>query len=148
MCRVCELPNLINHDYSMGQTYSNEICVKVRNENEAVIAIKLFMANKKNTDFRLDYYKEQLGVDVDSFHGLLQVVYGGWNGKLTPFKDKETGYDGFYSDFDACYGWESVMTSCFAAMAPCLEDGSWLRIYPDNDYDLLKVENGTAVWIH
>ena len=56
--------------------------------------------------------------------------------------------DVYESTFDASYGWESVMTDMFQSVAPMLEDGSELLVYPDEDYDHITVQDGAAVWLH
>ena len=51
--------------------------------------------------------------------------------------------DGTYTaDFDASYGWENVMQEMFEAIAPALEDGSCLEVYPDNWKDTMVVKDG------
>ena len=56
--------------------------------------------------------------------------------------------DVYESSFEASYGWESVMTESFEEYAEALEDGSYIIIWPDNDYDKIIVKNGKAKWIH
>lgn len=52
----------------------------------------------------------------------------------------------FASDFDASYGWEWVMQSWFNIVAPVLNDGSTLEIYPDSGKDMGIVKNGKVDW--
>ncbi len=50
------------------------------------------------------------------------------------------------SDFDASYGWESVMTDWFNYVAPVLQNGSEFKIWPDNGYYSGVVQNGKVIW--
>ena len=51
-----------------------------------------------------------------------------------------------YSCFDASYGWETVMMDAFDKIAPFLEDGSEIKIYPDSGRDYGYVDNGEVIW--
>ena len=48
------------------------------------------------------------------------------------------------SSFNASYSWEGVMVELFEEIAPFLEDGSRLLIYPDNDFVDCVVRCGKA----
>lgn len=49
------------------------------------------------------------------------------------------------SNFDASYGWESIMIEAVGLIAPWLEDNSKLYIEIDNDYDKFIVKDGKLV---
>ena len=83
------------------------------------------------------------GFDFDNIWDLMSVFFCGWGQKL-----KETANaDWLYSGFDASYGWESVMTDAFEKIAPFLEEGSEIKIYPDSGCDHGIVENGKVNWL-
>ena len=84
------------------------------------------------------------GFDFDNIWDLLSVFFCGWGQRLKETADK----DWLYSGFAASYGWEQVMLDAFDEIAPYLEDGSEIKIYPDSDYDYLVVKDGKAEWVH
>ena len=128
----------------MGQTYSVYLQLRIKDAEglKKALSDKIARGEEERTNYSLDHYRD-IGVDTETLDGLLQVFFGGWNAGLN-----EYSLGDFTSDFDACYGWESVMMDAFDAMAPHLEDGSCLKIYPDEDYDLQVVEGGKAIQKH
>lgn len=132
----------------MGACYSVNLKVKFTDAEGAKDALqrKVARAQEDHTNYNLDHYRGDLGLDLDSLKGLLQVFFGGWEARLRP----AVGKDGIYltSDFDASYGWEGVMMEAFEDLAPYMEEGSSIKIYPDSDYDHAVVKEGKAVWIH
>lgn len=136
----------------MGQCYSVQLRIKVRDEAAAIAAIKSKIQADENPyeypgiRYNLDRRAGQ-GIDINSFEGLIHSVYGSWD-KHFEIKHDEDNWFVFTSDFDTCYGWEWVMIDMFEVFAPFLEDESYLIISPDCGYDELVVRNGKAVQIH
>ena len=128
----------------MGQTYSIHLKLKIKDEKglKKALSDKIARGEEERTNYSLDHCRD-IGVDTDTLDGLLQVIFGGWNAGLKPAPNGT-----LESDFDACYGWEDVMMDAFDEMAPFLEDGSSLKIYPDTSYDLQIVEGGKAIQKH
>ena len=128
----------------MGQTYSVYLQLRIKDADglKKALTDKIARGEEERTNYSLEHY-QSIGVDTNTLEGLLQVFFGGWNAGLN-----EYSLGDFTSDFDASYGWESVMMETFDAMAPFLEDGSCLKIYPDTSYDLQVVENGKAIVKH
>lgn len=54
-------------------------------------------------------------------------------------------YRKYSNDFDASYGWESVMIEVFEALVPVLRDGSTLDLSADNAYVGYAVTDGKLV---
>ena len=48
----------------------------------------------------------------------------------------------FTAEFNASYGWESLMCEAFEIMAPFLRDGSSLGIWPDSGHYWLRTRDG------
>lgn len=122
----------------MGQTYSVYLKVEFKDKEGAKNALfkKIARAKEEHTDYGLEHFKE-LGIGTDSIEDLLKIIFGGWDGKLV---DGQAG-------FDASYGWEQVMMDSFTIMAPFLEDGSEIKIYPDSGLDRAIVKDGKADWV-
>lgn len=128
----------------MGQCYSVEIKARFRDEDSAKKALqaKLDRHEEEHVCYNLDHFKE-LGIGTDNLHDLMGIFFGGWKGKLeTCPGDKEWEY----ADFDASYGWESIMMEAFEVIAPYLADGSVIKIYPDSGCDHGTVRNGKCKW--
>lgn len=120
----------------MGACYSVILKVNLTNEEGAIKALNEHMSK----DTRASYSIER--GDTSTFDGLMNVL-------LVNCMTYEKGNFKYYeSDFDASYGWESVMMEWFGVMAPFLKDNSTLLIYPDNDYDKLVIKNGKSVQVH
>lgn len=130
----------------MGACYSVELKVKVTDTQAAVKALNEHISNDKRTNYSLEKYAEQ-GITTETFDDLMRIFLAGWKRQEVKIEN----YDGFttYSnDFNASYGWESVMMEMFETLTPFLENESKLLIYPDFIYDELIVENGECVQIH
>ena len=125
----------------MGQTYAVSLKLHFKDKEGAAQALrdKIARATEERVIYSLEHYRE-LGIGTDTVEGLLRIFFGGWEGKL-----QNTGTS-LESGFDACYGWETVMMDAFDLMAPFLEDGSEITIYPDSGIDNAVVQGGKAVW--
>jgi len=122
----------------MGQTYS--VNVKLIRDNDEVLIRKMneFIRvteadESRRTDFSLDAYRKR-GIGTESVEDLMKIF----------ITDRGFESDGvnFESDFDACYGWESVMLDMFKFIAPVLKDGSEIEIWPDDGWQRLYIKNG------
>lgn len=130
----------------MGACYSIEFLYKFKNDEKAKKTLQDFVRNTK-ANFHLDTFKAE-GIDVTSVKGLIQVVLAGY--KRTPYKDVKE-IDGFRlatNDFNASYGWETLLMDFFEALAPYLEDGSRIYIEPDDDWSEYVIENGIVKQTH
>lgn len=48
----------------------------------------------------------------------------------------------YTADFDASYGWETIMIDAFESCGKGLLEGSVVLIYPDSGLDVLEFQNG------
>ena len=128
----------------MGQCYLVELKVKFRDDAGAKKALqaKLDRHEEDHVNYNLDHFTGELGLSTDNLHDLMGIFFGGWKGKLEP----STTDDWQYADFDASYGWESLMMDAFEEIAPFLADGSVIKIYPDSGCDHGTVRNGKCEW--
>lgn len=128
----------------MGQCYTTYLKLRYKDEEGAKKALQKFLT--RNDENALEEVHRDTGLDLDTMDGLLRHFYSNWEygHKWTETTDPDV----LCGDFNANYCWESIMMEAFEAMAPYLEDGSSLKIYPDSSYDLQVVKNGKAVQIH
>ena len=132
----------------MGQCYSVEIKARFMDEDGAKKALqaKLDRHEEDHVNYNLDHFTGELGLSTDSLHDLMGIFFGGWKGKLETAP--APGYrDWLFADFDASYGWESLMMDAFEVIAPYLADGSVIKIYPDSGCAHGTVRKGKCKWV-
>lgn len=128
----------------MGQTYDVNLRVRFKDEKGAKNALfaKIGRAHQERVVYNMQGLR-MMGFDFDNnIWDLMSVFFCGWGQKLRETADK--GW--LYSGFDASYGWECVMLDAFEKIAPYLEDGSEIKIYPDSGCDKGIVKNGKVTW--
>jgi len=127
----------------MGQTYDVNLRVRFKDEKGAKQALfdKISKAKQEHVIYDMQGLRMK-GFDFDNIWDLMSVFFCGWGEKILDTSDKSWRY----SCFDASYGWESVMMDAFEKIAPYLEDGSEIKIYPDSGCDLGYVEGGDVIW--
>ena len=109
----------------MGALYDIEVFLDCKNTDEVVRLAKEYAASAK---------KWAVISPFDNFDEMLKAFFT---------KSVHKNADGVYvADFNGSYGWESVMLDMFESIAPALNDGSWLKVWPDHGMDLMKVVNG------
>lgn len=115
----------------MSQVYSIEAKWKYEDESIVVDAVKRYVrATMDRFNYGRDFEIGQVK-DIDSVMRLF----------FTNVVEKDS--DGVYTaDFNASYGWEDVMINMFHNVAPVLQNGSYLHIWPDCDEVILEVDHG------
>lgn len=128
----------------MGQTYDVNLRVRFKDEKGAKRALENKVSKGRQEHVLYDMQGlRMLGFDFDDVWDWMSVFFCGWGQKL-----KETANaDWLYSGFDASYGWEQVMMDAFEKIAPYLEEGSEIKIYPDSGCDHGIVNNGNVNWL-
>ena len=131
----------------MGQCYSVYLKVRFNDEEGAKKELrnKISRGKEEHIGYDVDGLVAKHGYDLDNMSDLLSVFFSGWGSRL---KRDYRDTDILEADFNACYGWEGVMIETFSIIAPFMEDGSFMKIFPDSDYDHLEVKDGKAVTIH
>ena len=127
----------------MGQTYDVNLRVRFKDEKGAKAALfaKVHRADQEHVIYDMQGLRMK-GFDFEKIWDLMSVFFCGWGEKL-----RETADRGWlYSCFDASYGWENVMLDAFEKIAPYLDDGSEIKIYPDSGCDYGRIENGEVIW--
>lgn len=131
----------------MGQCYSVYLKVRFNDEEGAKKELrkKISMGREEHICYDIEGLVGRYHFDLDDTRDILSVFFSGWGCRL---RDDSTHDGVLSSDFNACYGWEHVMIETFSIIAPFMDDGSWMKIFPDSDYDHLVVKDGKAEWIH
>lgn len=127
----------------MGQCYDVNLRVRFKDEKGAKNALFAKIGRAKEERVLYDMQGLRMkGFDFDKIWDLMSVFFCGWGQRLKETANK----DWLYSGFDASYGWEQVMMDAFDEIAPYLEEGSEIKIYPDCGCDRGVVNNGTVNW--
>lgn len=126
----------------MGASYSVDLTVSLTDEEKAAEIVRKFIQDS-NAEFHLDDFNA-IGIGTDTFDDLMRIVLASW--ESTPVKIEQIDdYRKYSNDFDASYGWESVMIEVFEALVPVLRDGSTLDLSADNAYVGYAVTGGKLV---
>ena len=126
----------------MGASYSVDLTVSLTDEQRAAEIVRKFIQDS-NAEFHLDDFNA-IGIGTGTFDDLMRIVLAGW--ESTPVKIEQIDdYRKYSNDFDASYGWESVMIEVFEALVPVLRDGSTLDLSADNAYVGYAVTDGKLV---
>lgn len=127
----------------MGQCYDVNLRVRFKDEKGAKRALENKVSKGRQEHILYDMQGLRMkGFDFDNIWDWMSVFFCGWGQKL-----KETANaDWLYCGFDASYGWEQVMMDAFDEIAPYLEEGSEIKIYPDCGCNHGVVNNGKVDW--
>ena len=128
----------------MGQCYTTYLKLRFEDEEGAKKTLQNIITRDGQVD--LDDVCRHDDLDLYTIDGCLRHFYADWEHGYRWSDYPKQGW--LCGDFNASYGWESVMIEVFEAIAPYLRNGSILKIYPDSDYDHLMVKDGKAIWLH
>lgn len=121
----------------MGACYSVNLKVNIKDEKGVIKALNEHMNNYTRAVYE--------NAKAETFDDLMRILFADHQRKVDIWEEKK--WRCYENDFDASYGWESVMLEWFEVMAPFLGDGSRLVIYPDNGRDEVVVRDGKYVWV-
>lgn len=130
----------------MGACYSVTVKVSLTNLKDAEERLQKKILQDTKTDYNIEKYAAD-GIGIDKFDDLMQIFLAGKK-KSSFMINHKNGWTYYINDFDASYGWESVLMDMFRVLVPDLMDGSEILIYPDEDYDHLKVKGGKCITVH
>ena len=105
----------------MGQCYTVYLKMKLKDADEFVNASRKFA---EDNYWGYDYIAKMTSVDK-----IIKYFVGGTSSGVCV--DYEDGWPVFRGDYDACYSWDGTLENWFHAIAPSLEDGSEIEVYPD-----------------
>lgn len=122
----------------MGAVYSIEGNLRYKSEADIVNATKEYINQTTNAKFS--------NTEFSNIYGVLAVMFTKKVHTGSKSSDSYSDTISFFADFNASYGWESVMTGWFDFIAPYLENASILRIAPDTGSYSGEVRDGKVVW--
>lgn len=121
----------------MGQCYSVELSANVKDEENLLKALR--GSNRANL--------AELYSDCKTFEDVMNVLLrkeDKYSDFSIAYADPEYGKNCYRCDFEASYGWETVIADTFKEIAPFLEEGSDIFVNPDTDFYRFEVRNGKA----
>lgn len=119
----------------MGQTYSVDMKIIFKNEDAKMLfcnSIKDYI--EKTSEKTAIYQLEGLNLD-NPFDCFKAMTY--------PRAEEEDGI--WCADFDASYGWESVLFDGLGNALKFAEDGSYLYVFPDNYSVYMDKKDGKII---
>lgn len=122
----------------MGQCYSVTLTVKVKDEVEFVMRSGLYIQSQ---NIRKDCFK---GADMTTPQGNIRFVLAGNTQPgdySVDFNCPGVGWRKYRNAFDASYSWDGLLDEWFRAVAPALEVGSEIEVWPDHGHWTLRVEH-------
>lgn len=123
----------------MGACYSVDMKIRLKDKGAANRVLRKHIYEDTGTDYNLKAFARE-GITPDDFDNLMRIFLAGW--KKTPFeKTEKDGWIIYSNDFDASYGWNTVMFTMFELIKPYLEDDSQIIIGQDNYTYTVTVEN-------
>ena len=133
----------------MGQCYSVKLKFKAKDEAGALNALLGKIDKDEHAPsphgarYHLDETIAEFRLDKGKLVDVLKVVLCERGYSRVSVSDE--GWTLLSNDFDCCYGWHGVMVEAFETIAPYLEDGSRLDIWPDDGKTTNIVRNGVSV---
>lgn len=119
----------------MGQTYSVDMKINFKNQDSQMLFCNSIKSYIKETQNKTAIYQLE-GLNLDNpFDCFKAMTY--------PGAEEEDGI--WYADFDASYGWESVLYDGLGNALKFGEDGSYLYIFPDNYSIYMDKKDGTIL---
>ena len=123
----------------MGQCYN--VIVKMKVKGAAEIIKKSVEVFKTECPEWYDEIKDK--IPCDTVYGCVAFALAANQHNFTAVH--RNGITTYKSSFKATYSWQSVLEDWFDTIAPYLNDGSSMLIYPDNGHCEYVVKNGKAV---
>lgn len=120
----------------MGAVYNVELKLSYASEQEVIAATEAYV-NTNPVGARFS------DVDYSSIVSAIQILLPKRGFQATSQTDNSIECD---CGFDASYGWFSVMCEWFKAIAPVVDDGSTIKIWPDSGYTVGVVTGDTVEW--
>ena len=111
----------------MGQCYSVALMVNIKNNAEFVKLSRSFIETQ---NIREDCF---IGVDLTTPEGNVKFMLAGYTQPDNwQERDEGDGWREYGNGFDASYSWDGLMEEWFRAIAPTLETGSDIEVWPDS----------------
>ena len=111
----------------MGQCYSVCLAAKVKDEAAFVWLSRSFIESQ---NIREDCFE---GADMMTPDGNVKfMLAGNTQPEGYSVQDEPDGWREYDNAFDASYSWEALLYDWFRAVAPALESGSDIEVWPDS----------------
>lgn len=105
-----------------------------------------YIKKDAETDYDLESYAAD-GIGTENIDDLMKIFLSDRKRQRITITDSGE-WKNYSADFNASYGWESVLVKMFKILGVYLANGSQLDISIDNDYNGLVIRNGICKQIN
>lgn len=114
--------------------------------SDAVRSLQEYIKKDAGTDYDLESYAAD-GIGTENIDDLMKIFLSDRKRQRITITDSGE-WKNYSADFNASYGWESVLVKMFKILGVYLANGSQLDISIDNDYNGLVIRNGICKQIN
>lgn len=114
--------------------------------SDAVRSLQEYIKKDAETDYDLESYAAD-GIGTENIDDLMKIFLSDRKRQRITITDSGE-WKNYSADFNASYGWESVLVKMFKILGVYLANGSQLDISIDNDYNGLVIRNGICKQIN
>lgn len=140
---------LYTENSSMSACYTIELNMKFKSPesmSDAVRSLQEYIKKDAETDYDLESYAAD-GIGTENIDDLMKIFLSDRKRQRITITDSGE-WKNYSADFNASYGWESVLVKMFKILGVYLANGSQLDISIDNDYNGLVIRNGICKQIN
>lgn len=133
----------------MSACYTIELNMKFNSPesmSDAVRSLQEYIKKDAGTDYDLESYAAD-GIGTENIDDLMKIFLSDQKRQRITITDSGE-WKNYSADFNASYGWESVLVKMFKILGVYLANGSQLDISIDNDYNGLVIRNGICKQIN
>ena len=133
----------------MSACYTIELNMKFKSPesmSDAVRSLQEYIKKDAETDYDLESYAAD-GIGTENIDDLMKIFLSDRKRQRITITDSGE-WKNYSTDFNASYGWESVLVKMFKILGVYLANGSQLDISIDNDYNGLVIRNGICKQIN
>lgn len=133
----------------MSACYTIELNMKFKSPesmSDAVRSLQEYIKKDAETDYDLESYAAD-GIGTENIDDLMKIFLSDRKRQRITITDSGE-WKNYSADFNASYGWESVLVKMFKILGVYLANGSQLDISIDNDYNGLVIRNGICKQIN
>ena len=135
--------------WAMSACYTIELNMKFKSPesmSDAVRSLQEYIKKDAETDYDLESYAAD-GIGTENIDDLMKIFLSDRKRQRITITDSGE-WKNYSADFNASYGWESVLVKMFKILGVYLANGSQLDISIDNDYNGLVIRNGICKQIN
>ena len=132
----------------MGACYSVQFKIRIEEgcEDKVFKELKHFIETEDGdgADFKLDKVKA-FGNNMETYLDLLKIFFSTCSKPAKDITIESNGCLSYDNDFDASYGWFSIMEEAIYTISTYLDDCSYFCIESDDESELYVIKDGDVI---